>query len=267
MKITFLGTSHGIAEKDKFLSSTVITINGKHYIIDAGAPITSLLQNHGIKFTDINGIFITHPHFDHFIGLAEFTCQMNGFNQFADVNIPVYIPDPVPFKRMLYFLSGQDTLTPNFGFDEKYNNGNYGSEDFPSRLKFKVFKDGIVFEDENIKITAVKNMHIENSYSFIIETEGKIAVFTGDLKHGIPDYPSILLKSLTPIEFVVLEGAHTKLCDQNVLNILKNSKVKNMIINHRFGGCNSDDELIITKNALSPYFNFFEAHDNDVLEF
>ena len=54
---------------------------------------------------------------------------------------------------------------------------------------------------------------------------------------------------------------------EEILNILKNSKVKNMIINHRFGGCNSDDELIITKNALSPYFNFFEAHDNDVLEF
>ena len=62
MKITFVGTSHGIAEKDRYCSCTVVTVKGKHYVIDAGAPIYDLLQRYGFRFEDVAGIFITHTH-------------------------------------------------------------------------------------------------------------------------------------------------------------------------------------------------------------
>ncbi len=55
MKITFLGTSHGFCEKNQFCSSAVVTVGGRHYIIDAGAPITGLLKTYGMAYTDIAG--------------------------------------------------------------------------------------------------------------------------------------------------------------------------------------------------------------------
>ena len=38
MKISFLGTSHGITEKNQFCSSALVSTGGKHYLVDAGAP-------------------------------------------------------------------------------------------------------------------------------------------------------------------------------------------------------------------------------------
>ena len=77
MKITFIGTSHGKPEKNRFCSCTVITVGGKHYVIDAGAPIMDLFQRYELAFEDIAGIFITHSHIDHVAGLAAFTVAMN----------------------------------------------------------------------------------------------------------------------------------------------------------------------------------------------
>jgi len=44
MKITFLGTSHGYAEKNRFTSSTLIETAGHSYILDAGAPVEWLTK-------------------------------------------------------------------------------------------------------------------------------------------------------------------------------------------------------------------------------
>ena len=39
MKITFLGTSHGVPAADRYCSCTMLEVNGAHYFIDAGAPL------------------------------------------------------------------------------------------------------------------------------------------------------------------------------------------------------------------------------------
>ena len=43
MKITFLGTSHGVPAKDRFCSSIMLESGGSFYFIDAGAPVMDLL--------------------------------------------------------------------------------------------------------------------------------------------------------------------------------------------------------------------------------
>ena len=48
--------------------------------------------------------------------------------------------------------------------------------------------DGLVFEDENIRVTALHNRHLRedgengwHSYSYLVEAEGKRIVFSGDI--------------------------------------------------------------------------------------
>ena len=45
MKLYFLGTCHGAQEKGRFLTCTALEVNGKMYLIDAGAPFVYLLKN------------------------------------------------------------------------------------------------------------------------------------------------------------------------------------------------------------------------------
>lgn len=71
MQLLFLGTSHGKQEKDRYHTCTVLTANGKHYVIDAGAPVFDLFERNDLRFGDIAGIFITHSHIDHIAGLRN----------------------------------------------------------------------------------------------------------------------------------------------------------------------------------------------------
>ena len=243
MKITFLGTSHGIAEAGAFCSSAVLTTGGKHYVIDAGAPIMTLLQNHGMSFGDVGGIFITHSHSDHIMGLVEFTQQIEGFPHFKGVRIPVYVPDAWRYKKMSVFLFDKEGLPDH-------------------RVIYRVYEPGVIFEDENITITAIPNQHTDCSRSFLVEAEGKAVLFTGDLKHDIPDYPTVATER--DLDLIVTEGAHTRLNKPEVMEKLKASRTRAMIVQHRYNRYNTDEMTDAFIRFASDKFTVTCAHDNEV---
>ena len=47
MKLTFLGTSHGVPEKHRKCTSVLLTVQGKHYIFDAGVPQYTAVKQAG----------------------------------------------------------------------------------------------------------------------------------------------------------------------------------------------------------------------------
>ncbi|MBQ8357503.1 MAG: MBL fold metallo-hydrolase [Clostridia bacterium] len=244
MKITFLGTSHGIAEAHAFCSSAVVTVGDKHYVIDAGAPIMTLLQNHGISFWDIQGIFITHSHRDHTLGLVEFTLQVEGFKkQFAGVRIPVYVPDTALYLKIAKFLFNQDEMVNH-------------------RLMYRTYEPGVIFDDGTLRITAIVNQHTACSRSFLLEAEGKKVLFTGDLKHDIPDYPAVATEQ--DLDLIITEGAHTRLNKPEVMEILKSSRTRHMIIQHRYDKYNTDEMVDELRRFVADKMTLTCAHDNDV---
>ena len=72
MKITFLGTSHGVPAADRYCSCTMLEVNGAHYFIDAGAPLIDLLLRRHVDLDSVRTIFTTHFHSDHVDGLVSF---------------------------------------------------------------------------------------------------------------------------------------------------------------------------------------------------
>lgn len=251
MKITFLGTSHGIAEPDRFCSSALIEVGGNLYMIDAGAPISTLIGKYGYHARQLKHIFITHNHTDHYVGLVEFLLQMNDYNQFSDVNVLTHVPSLDVYDKMKDYVF---SICP----DKK-------------RVNFVKYESGVIFDDGVIVITAVPNnhgawAHIGQSYSFLIEAEGKKFMFTGDLQGGIPDYPTCITSGEHNLEFVVMEGAHTKLDKPEILEILSKTKTKTMYLNHYYDGVNPPEVRENTKKQLAKYFNFVVLKDGDVIE-
>ena len=243
MKITFLGTSHGIAEAHAFCACAVVTVGAKHYMIDAGAPIMTLLQNHGMSFWDVGGIFITHSHSDHMMGLVDFTAQIEGFGRFKGVRIPVYVPDAERYEKMNRFLYDKDGLPDH-------------------RLLYRVYEPGVIFEDGNIRITAIANAHTACSRSFLVEAEGKAVLFTGDLKRDIPDYPAVATDR--DLDLIIMEGAHTCLNKPEVMETLKASRTKAMIVQHRYNRFNTDEMVEEFRRFAADTFTVTCARDNDV---
>ena len=59
-------------DKNRPCMGSLLTFQGKFYLIDAGPSIQFSLTSLGISVNDIEGIFQTHAHDDHFSGLTSF---------------------------------------------------------------------------------------------------------------------------------------------------------------------------------------------------
>ena len=257
MKITFLGTSHGITEKNRFCSSALISTGGKHYLVDAGAPVLTLLKNHDIPLEDMAGVFITHSHHDHFMGLCTLTQQINEFPPFRNVSFPVYVPDAEDYHRMFAFIFGDPTFRGRLDYRV------YGGLTDPHGDRARR-TSAVIFDDGNLKVTAIPVDHFQNAHAFLLEANGKRVVFTGDLLTGMADYPSVITD--TDTDLVVTEGAHTKLNAPAIMSMLKTSRTGTLVITHRCVNANPDEAIAELAAYTKDKFKTVAAYDGMIID-
>jgi len=183
-RVITLGTRSGpTADLHRAQSSNVLISNGVGYIIDAGDGVSRRLIRLGVDFRDIGSIFITHLHSDHTAGLgalmmwlydrgnpmkvvgiygpAGTAASVQGLLQFVNVNAEIRISDGTKTVPATKLFSGKDT------------------------------DEGLVFQDANIKVTAVENTHFHfppgtpgygkyRSYAYRFDAGDRSVVFTGD---------------------------------------------------------------------------------------
>ena len=258
MKITFLGTSHGITEKGAFCSSALVTVGDARYLVDVGAPVDTLLANLDVPLRDLRGAFITHPHQDHYVGLAQLTYTAEDFGRFLDVAFPVLAPEGIDFGALNVFLWGDPR-----GHDR------YRVENPPERrIRFQVYPDApdagsVIFDDGILRVTAYPVRHIPHSHAFLLEAEGKRVVFTGDLLRDLSDYPRVATE--TPVDLVVTEAAHVRLDDPDTPEILGKSRTPVLVISHRAPGRNPIESVEKLAEQIAP-IKVIAAYDGMTLE-
>jgi len=65
-RLITLGTAGGPSTRpDRAQSSNLLTVNGTHYVVDAGDGVARRLAEAGTDLREIGTIFITHHHDDH----------------------------------------------------------------------------------------------------------------------------------------------------------------------------------------------------------
>ncbi len=210
MKVKFLGTSHGVPMPGRYYQSMMIETKKGAYIIDAGAPVMDILINEGYDLTKVKGVFVTHRHGDHTNGLNDLISLATWY--YTDMSYEVYLPDLVSF-----------IATKNYA--EFLNPGNN-----PARITYNVIKEGEIFDNGDIKITAIRTEHIDPSFAFLIEGEDKKIVVTGDLHYTLKDFPQMLFE--TEVDLLISECAHFE--PEALVEKLKNAKAKMGAVVHVF---------------------------------
>lgn len=76
-EITILGSSSATPAFNRFPSSQLININERFYLIDCGEGAQIQLNRFGLKRSRIDGIFISHLHGDHYLGLVGLLSSLN----------------------------------------------------------------------------------------------------------------------------------------------------------------------------------------------
>ncbi len=217
MKITFLGTSHGVPAADHYWACTMIEAGGAVYFIDAGAPLMDLLLRRGAELDKIRAVFTTHLHGDHVNGLLAFADLANWY--FKTMRMRIYLTEEegiTAFKKLICLTEGR-------ALDEE-------------RVAFRMAQPGLVYEDENIRVTAIPTRHMAGqnrpSYAYLVEADGKKVLFTGDMSQhlALKDFPAYALEH--PVDLVVMEMAHFG--PEEAVPYLEKCRTKRLEVQHVF---------------------------------
>ena len=181
-RLITLGTSGGAPLRaGRAKSSNLLTVNGKHYVIDAGDGVAERITEAGINVRDIGTIFITHHHDDHTAGLG--TLMSVAWDNQRTMPINVYGP---PQTEALVKAAVQ-----YYGISAEIRIADGGRSIPPSHMFLgHDVGTGVIYQDANIKVSAVENTHFAfqkgsalgryKSYSYRFEMPDRVIVFTGD---------------------------------------------------------------------------------------
>ncbi len=206
MKILFLGSSDGKPRNDAFCSSAAVTVGNKIFLVDIGAPAYSLMKKRDMDVDNLKAVFITHIHGDHTNGIFELVDQLTWAQKTSDPT--VYMPEQLGINIIKSWISYVD--------------------DQPERVKFQAYREGVVYDDGEVKVSAFRTNHMRNSHGFLFETEGKRVLFTGDMGQGYVEYPEITKDG--NYDVVVAEGAHHAPGRAN--SLFAETDTKHLILSH-----------------------------------
>jgi len=181
-RLITLGTLGGPNPKaHQAQSSNLLIVNGTQYIVDAGDGVARRLAKAGVDIRGIGTIFLTHLHDDHTSGLGTLMSVAWDQNRTKPVNVygPPRTADLVKAAVQYFAISAEIRIAD-------------GGRTVPIAQVFAGHDvgTGLVYQDANIKVTAVENSHFDfhkgpasgkhKSYSYRFETPDRVIVFTGD---------------------------------------------------------------------------------------
>jgi ribonuclease BN (tRNA processing enzyme) len=191
-EILFLGTSGGpLLHPDRSKPSALLIVDGREYLIDCGIGTMERMLAAGVDSTAIKTIFLTHLHSDHDLGLAEvmgndfFVLSMRRSSE------PINIYGPPETKELVdaAFRFVAVSVRP-FAAENPSDYRTAGGQLASPFVAHEVGRDGVVYQDDKIRVTAAGNSHYAlmaadarkrlQSYAYRIETPHGVVVFTGD---------------------------------------------------------------------------------------
>jgi ribonuclease BN (tRNA processing enzyme) len=244
-KVVLLGTKGG-PRMEKGLSwstCSVIEVEGHPYIVDCGLGVTRQFVEAGYSLSQVDNIFITHHHSDHNLefGPLVHTLWTSGTSD----SVAVYGPEGT--QNLL------DGFLKSLEIDINVRIEDEKQRDLASIIKVSEISEGLVMEDERVKVTALKVVHglLENCFAFKFETKDKKVIFSGDtiyfppliefskdadllvhevmLERGI-NVLAERLKKVKPNLIDHLMISHTTA--EDAAKLAKEANVKHMVFNH-----------------------------------
>lgn len=190
-----------------------MTDNGD-YLFDAGAPVMECWIKEGYDLTKLKSVFVTHVHHDHMYGLLDMTILATWY--YKNMNFDIYMPEQRGVNALQEYCKA---LLPERTVDN---------------ITYHVYKEGVVYDDGNIRVTSVHSDHMDATtniaYGFLVEADGKRVYITGDLHGTLKDFPVELLS--VPTDVLITECAHFSAV--KLMNKLEEVNVKKCMVVHVF---------------------------------
>lgn len=178
IRVTMLGTGTPLPVPGQYGPSTLIEAGGRAFLFDCGRGCgIRLAQARRPLFNSIDGVFLSHLHSDHIVGLPDL--WLNGWTQGRSKPLAIWGP-----AGTRHLIAG---LRSAFAFDIHMRGE---VEQVPSSMAglgteiVEIAGDGVIFESDGVTITAFEVDHaaIKPAFGFRIDFGGRSVVLSGDTR-------------------------------------------------------------------------------------
>jgi len=174
-KVTLLGTGNPRPVMSRFGPSILVEAGKEKLLFDCGRGATQRLYQLNIPFEEITGLFLTHLHSDHTVGIPDL--WLTGWVMGRDTPLPVW--GPVGTKAMM------EHLQEAYAFDIHIR------RDVDTKLPgagaiviARDIEEGVVYERSGVKVTAflVDHGEIKPAFGYRVDYEGHSVTMSGDTR-------------------------------------------------------------------------------------
>ncbi|HEV7764745.1 MAG TPA: MBL fold metallo-hydrolase [Thermoanaerobaculia bacterium] len=174
--VLLLGTGYPRPDPERAGPSTVVIAGDQWFVVDAGRGATMRIAATDLKYENLSGVFLTHLHSDHTAGLPDL---FNTSWQFGRKTVPLELYGPRGTKKLA------DAMLDFFAVDIHMRRDIL--EKHPAAgatINTHVVKEGVVFDDGNVKVTAftVDHRPVVNAFGYKFESGGRSIVISGDTR-------------------------------------------------------------------------------------
>ena len=191
LEITFLGTSSGVPTRSRNVSSVALRLpqRAEVWLFDCGEGTQHQFLRSEIKSSQVRRIFITHMHGDHTFGLMGLIASAGLAGNAQKIDIY----GPSGLEEYLHACA-------------KYAYINLGS-----RLQVHQVSPGLVYEDENFKVSCQLLKHRVPAYGYRVEEKDRPGKFDVEKAKALDIPPG-------PIYGKLKEGKTITLEDGRIIN-------------------------------------------------
>lgn len=150
-----LGISSASPTTNRYPSAHILKICGRLFLIDCGEGTQLLMKRYRLSMNKVQGIFISHLHADHILGIPGFLSSAS----LAGRTEPLDIYAVPPMEKMLEFFT------------------DFFEENLPFELRFHPIEaPGILVSDPTFEVVAFPLDHRVETYGFVFYEKKRRAV-------------------------------------------------------------------------------------------
>jgi ribonuclease Z len=175
MRVTLLGTGTPFPNAERFGSAILVEVAGKRLLFDCGRGVVIRLTQAGVSAKEIDGLFLTHLHSDHVVGIPDL--WLSGW--FLGRSKPLRIWGPKGTSSMAKHLAQA------FAFDIRIRQA--APDPLPAEgveIDAKEIEQDEIYNDGSTRVSAFLVDHgtVNPAFGYRVDSAGHSVVISGDTK-------------------------------------------------------------------------------------
>ena len=175
MRVTLLGTGTPFPNAERFGSAILVEGAGTKLLFDCGRGVIIRLTEAGVSPKEIDGLFLTHLHSDHIVGIPDL--WLSGWFLGRSKPLPIWGPQGTS--------SMAKHLAQAFAFDTRIRQA--APDPLPAagvKVDAKEVAQGEIYNDGSTRVSAFLVDHgaVKPAFGYRVDSAGHSVVISGDTK-------------------------------------------------------------------------------------